>query len=315
VLRVDGAWVLVLAAGDRAIVYRSSDLKSWTRASEIGPFAGVDGTWECPDLFLVDGRWVFKVDLNAGLGEPGSKALAWLGAFDGTTFTADGDAQLLDHGPDFYAAQSFSNAPGGRVVWTAWSDNWLYALGTPTEPWRGSLTVPRDVRVVDGAIVQRPAPELGALRDACAFDDAAGFAVDGTRDLPFAGDALDVEVVLEPSAGAELGLELRVADPETTKVGYDAERGVVFVDRTESGDATFHPGFAGRYEAPLPLRDGKIALRVLVDRSSIEVFADDGRAVLTVNVYPRPIAVAARAFGAGRIPSLRAWRMKDAIVR
>ena len=60
-------------------------------------------------------------------------------------------------------------------------------------------------------------------------------------------------------------------------IGYDAAAGELYVDRTRSGDVGFSRDFPGVQRAPLAARNGKVHLRILVDWSSVEVFADRGR--------------------------------------
>ncbi|MBK7975299.1 MAG: hypothetical protein IPK07_19115 [Deltaproteobacteria bacterium] len=85
-------------------------------------------------------RWVLKTDFNPGPIIGFSGARYFVGRFDGERFVADaagGGPHVLDGGADFYAAQSWSSAPGGRRTWIAWMSNWKYAMVTPTSPaWR-----------------------------------------------------------------------------------------------------------------------------------------------------------------------------------
>ncbi|OGQ17124.1 MAG: hypothetical protein A2138_23680 [Deltaproteobacteria bacterium RBG_16_71_12] len=321
-------WVMALAAGDRAHFYTSPDLKSWTKVSELGPFDGLEGAWECPDLFpLALGgveKWVFKLDRNVGLGEPDNMGFTMVGAFDGERFVPETTppGRRIDQGPDFYAAQSFNDAPDGRRVWLGWRESWQYALGTPTDPWRGSMSIPRELSLVDdGAgplLVQRPVPELRALRGACPIASHASIDVStGSSDAlaGVEGDALEISLVVEPRDARSAGIGLRRGDGEETRVGYDRERGVVFVDRTTSGDVLFASSFGARFEAPMALRDGGMPLTIFVDRASVEVFADGGRAVLSVNIYPLPSSVGLAPFAEGgpaRLRDVDVQRLADA---
>ncbi len=320
-------FVMLLAAGDRAHVYTSPDLRAWSKRSEVGPFPGFGGTWECPELFPLAlerrEKWVFKLDRNLGLAKPGNEARYLVGTFDGERFAPETPppGRRVDFGPDFYAAQSWSEAPGGRRIWIAWRDSWQYALATPTGGWRGSMCLPREVALVDDGegprLVQQPVAELRALREAPAIatrervDLAPGVcALDGID-----GDALEISVVVRPGSARCAGLAVRRGDGEETRIGYDRERAAVFVDRARSGDVAFAPGFAARFEAPLPLRAEGMRLQIFVDRSSVEVFADGGRAAQSANVYPRPDSVGVSAFaegGRGELRDLEVYRLEDA---
>ncbi|MCC7072244.1 MAG: glycoside hydrolase family 32 protein [Deltaproteobacteria bacterium] len=321
-------WVMALAAGDRAHIYTSTDLKSWTKVSELGPFAGLEGAWECPDLFPLQlngvEKWVFKLDRNVGLGEADNHGFAMVGSFDGVQFVPETTppGRRLDYGPDFYAAQLFNDAPNGRRVWLGWRDSWQYALGTPTDPWRGSMSVPRELALVDdGAgpqLIQTPVAELRALRGACPIASLASVDVPPSGSDVLAGvdgDALEISLVLEPMDASSAGLAVRRGEGEETRIGFDRERGVVFVDRSRSGDVLFASGFGARFEAPVSVREGGVPLTIFVDRASVEVFADGGRVVLSVNVYPLPSSVGLAPFAEGgpaRLRDLEVHRLANA---
>ena len=83
----------------------------------------------------------------------------------------------------------------------------------------------------------------------------------------------------------------------------------LFVDRTHSGDVSFSKDFPGRYTATLQSTK-RIKLHIFVDRSSVEVFANDGEKVMTDRIYPPPgsdgIELYAKGSG-GKVVSLRIW--------
>ncbi|GAA4118031.1 hypothetical protein GCM10022415_16500 [Knoellia locipacati] len=112
--------VAVIANEHKVLIWRSTDLKAWTRLSEFGPRNATGGVWECPDLFplAVDGdptkvRWVMLVSLNPGGIAGGSGTQYFVGDFDGTTFIADGPATYEP--PKGTLLQGFEN---GYAGWT-----------------------------------------------------------------------------------------------------------------------------------------------------------------------------------------------------
>ena len=136
--------------------------------------------------------------------------------------------------------------------------------------------------------------------------------------MPVAGDALEIEAVFRPGAAKTFGLAVRVGEGEETLVGYDTAAGRLFVDRTRSGRADFHPAFAGRHSGPLALEGGLLRLHVVVDRSSVEVFGGDGRTVISDRVFPRPDSRGVSLFaegGAAEVVSSRVWPLEAAISR
>jgi sucrose-6-phosphate hydrolase SacC (GH32 family) len=110
-------------------------------------------------------------------------------------------------------------------------------------------------------------------------------------------------------------LKVRTGRDEETVIGIDPRVGQLFVDRTRSGEVGFHPEFSGRHTAPLRVNNGHVRLHVLVDWSSVEVFAGAGESVITDQIFPSPesngVALYARG-GTARLRSLDAWALRSA---
>lgn len=317
------AWVMALAVGDAIELYRSPDLREWSFASRFGDGQGMhSGVWECPDLFPlpVDGDpdrtlWVLHVSVGASPETGGSTAQYFLGAFDGTTFTRDLGAEghddpaawrQTDAGQDFYAARTWEHAPGGRRVWLAWMGNWDYPYAAPTAPWTGAMSLPRELGLrtgPDGAVrlVQGPVAEVEALRGPAwepALPDDGVVAGELTLDPPdgVTSGAYEVLAEVEPGDGATLGLRVhRSADGAGTLVEVGTDR--LVLDRTTGGPATLadpdtgaEVPFARRREATgrMVSDDGRVRLRVVVDASSVEIFAADGAVCGTMTAFPPP---------------------------
>lgn len=304
-------WVMVVALPIQRKVafYGSPNLREWELLSEFGPAGGVEGIWECPDLFElpVDGdpgntRWVLHVDKNPGAIAGGSGSQYFIGDFDGTEFILDPqfteeDILWTDYGTDFYAAISWSDIPGedGRRTWVGWMSNWMYAGDKPTDPWRSAQSIPRKVELVtteDGSLrmVQHPVSELQQLRGE--LRSLTDITVGGEplllEDHDISGKAYEMKVEFDALDADAFGVDVRAAAEEFTRIGYDAGREVLYVDRTNSGETDFHEGFATVSEAPLALSDGTLSLHIFVDWSSVEVFAQDGQKILTKRIFPDP---------------------------
>jgi fructan beta-fructosidase len=112
----------------------------------------------------------------------------------------------------------------------------------------------------------------------------------------------------------KFGLNVRVGNGQHTSIGYDVHRGGVYVDRTQSGNVTFSAQFPSVEFAPLTLRSGTVTLRVLVDRSSVEVFANDGRATITDQIFPDRNSQAVQVFsdgGRAQLQKVTIWKLKS----
>ncbi|WP_022834807.1 glycoside hydrolase family 32 protein [Salisaeta longa] len=329
-------WVMLVALPTEYKVqfYESKNLKDWTLMSTFGPQGGTGGIWECPDLFRlpVEGtnetRWVLEVDMNPGALHGGSGGQYFVGSFDGTTFTrlptADtSTVNWVDYGKDFYAAIDWANLPDAqnRHVWIGWMNNWQYGEQIPTHPWRSAQSIPRRLalrRTDDGfRLVQYPVQELQQLRDIHRHltDLPVPAGTHSLRDHGISGRALEIVATIDVGTAEEVGLKVRRGGTEETLVGVDVRGEQVFVDRSRSGVTDFSAHFAGRHEGPLPITDGRVTLRVFVDWSSVEVFADEGYTVITDRIFPQPqhqgVAVYAEG-GDARIVSMDVWTLRSA---
>ena len=285
-------WIMAvaLASEHKAAFYGSPDLKSWTKLSEFGPAGAPGPNWECPEFFELpvrngrpgETRWVLKIGIGDGHVAGGSGEQYFVGTFDGATFVNDNSAATtlwFDHGRDCYCTLAFSNQPKAESIkMLGWMSNWSYARDLPSAPFRGQMTIARDVslRRTRGGIrlVQQPA----------GLDAARGKARPirgGKLDGPPA--AFEVRV-----AGKAKSMTMRLANSkgESFTAGYDAERGEWFADRTKSGAVlNGNPKFSGR-AAVKRVEAGALEMRAVVDASSVELFASNGEVSLTNLAFP-----------------------------
>ena len=310
-------WVMVVSWPERRKVriYGSPNLRDWAHLSDFGPAGSTTGIWECPDLFPlpvegVEGgqRWVLVVSVASGAPAGGSGCQYFLGEFDGVRFEEDapGRAPLwADHGRDFYAAASWSGISGsdGRRLWLAWMSNWDYAREVPTAPWRGSMTVPRELTLrptPDGLrLFQEPARELRSLRTDChSLRHVTGpAATEWLATLERADGLAGLGLEFVPGGARRFGVRVLHGELDETAITCDLAAGEIALDRTRSGVTGFAPGFPGEHRGPLGLRNGRIRLQVLCDASSVEVFANDGEIVLTDLVFPHERRLRFEVFG------------------
>lgn len=265
--------------------------------------------------------------MNPGGVAGGSGNQYFVGGFNGTKFTNDnpkGQELWADYGKDFYASTSFSDIPpsDGRRIWIGWLDNWEYAAQVPTSPWRGIQSIPRVLRLKrfpQGIrLVQEPISELTSLRGRhVAFRDKTIEAANGIlQSQRVMGDTLEIKVTIDPGKATSFGFEVRKGAGQQTIIGVDLAKSELFVDRIHSGDVSFSPRFAGRQTAPLKIGSGQtVELHILVDRCSVEVFANHGERVMSELVFPsvssRGIELYSRGGGA-KIVKIDAWNLKTA---
>ena len=299
-------WIMLLAHADRHQVgiYRSRNLKTWEAASVFGPAGGCDGEWECPDLVALtdadsgEQRHVLIVSTAEGHPSGGSGVQYFVGHFDGHAFVSDADntlVQWLDHGADFYAAQSFNDVPQSqrRTIVTAWMANRDYASDTPTTGWRGCHTVPRELRLhrlnSGWHVSQCPVSEL---TDAWQHAECRkNFRVEGCRaimDLAHDGRCGEIELVL-PRADSALSLRLFDGAHCGAVVTLDQRRATIQIRRANTGQSNC-THFERTMRARLPRGRHPITIRVVFDHSTLEVFVADGGPCLSSLVFAPPDA-------------------------
>jgi len=305
------SWHMVVAAKRSVRQYRSPtsstadqrELLDWQFQGALEVYRGKDFV-ECPCVVTV------PVEGTASSNERRRVLLYSKGAYPGgrlsgnhfrvfsetgNAFQANAAALVFDHGPDFYAAQGWSGLPGSgrRPVITAWMNNWQYAEYLPTNPWRGQMTIARELyftRDEGGDLVlhQQPVTDLATYR-------GNAIAVDGTiprsissSDSAFRlanGKAFDLILEIDRGDASEIAIRFFKGDSEKTILRWTALTGVLSLDRSGSGPAVDHDNFAGVYSALFNPKSAALKFRVLVDRSSIEVFAGDGTVALSALIF------------------------------
>lgn len=343
--------VVALSDQHKLRFYRSSNLREWTLASEFGPVGAVAGAWECPDLFELvvydpDGRpdgsrWVLSASVSSG-GPTGASAVQYfVGRFDGSHFTEDhpgSGPHWADWGSDFYASTSFFGIPANQDrVWIAWMSSPHYAAKLPSLPGRGEMTVARRLYLQEPpayppptpsqeplALVQKPILGLPIDRRYLAMFGAPQFETIQKANQQIArkklsGDVYRLRFTLDPGDASEAGVRLRRSslDPnapadEETVIGIDAARDRVFVDRRHSGQTDWSADFPARVSAPIkhPQSEG-IAMEIVVDRNSVEVFAEDGKTVLTDLIYPAASSRGIAFYSTATPPGTAPARVRD----
>jgi fructan beta-fructosidase len=246
-------WVMAVydeEGGKRSIAFHSSpDLKAWTFESKI------EGFYECPDLF--------ELPIE---GEPGGKLWVlsaadgqyMLGGFDGHRFNPESGKHRTWHG-NFYAAQSFSDEPDGERIQIGWAQG----IAFPGMPFNQQMTVPCELTL-------RPTDE-GVRMFAWPVEQLDSLRVRGQRwtdvkptDDPVVGPTSDLlSVRIDARMGALGSISLSIPG---ASVAYDASKRLLS---------------CGNLDVPMGTEDGRLRLRILVDRGSVEVFGNDGRVAIS----------------------------------
>ena len=273
------------------LLYRSANGFDWEFVSILAENKKRFGKmWECPDLFELDGKAVLIVspmEMEAeGLEYPnGHGVVCQIGTYDDETgtFTCE-HAQSIDYGIDFYAPQS-TQTPDGRRVMIGWMQNWAFVnQHAETEPWFGQMTLPRELSIVDGKLIQRPTKEFDALRkNPVSHNGVCVSGLEAVKLEGIEGRVADVELTIAPKSKDDsyYMFEMRFAqdDKHYTALRYRPHESELELDRSYSDSR-----IAMIHKRSCKVKDngGKLKLRVVIDRFSAEVFANDGEQVMSV---------------------------------
>lgn len=292
----DGKYYAVLGsrtpdmAHGQILLFESKDLtKSWRcKAISARSDGTLGGMWECPNFAEIDGEDVLvfsPMDLPTDDGrfyydKVAGVLIGKLNYRNG--LFAHGDFQYLDKGFDFYAPQ-IMETPDGRTVMIGWLDMWNVEMHETRDGWAGHMSIPRELHVKDGKIFSTPVPELQKLRKwkpiilkDVVIDEATTF--DGV-----AGEACELILTIDAAESKKFSIALRASDVEQTVLTYNSN-GTFKFDRTNAGEPI--GGFTSVREIQIEPQE-KLKLHIFIDRSSVEVFINDGAEVMSARIYPK----------------------------
>lgn len=276
-----GQWVLSLymdrnasggAWGSEYGIFTSKNLKDWQLASTFV----LEDDAECPGFapLPLDGdrkqiKWIFF----------GANGRYVVGTFDGMIFHPETKIQPGDYGRNFYAAMTWNNVPDGRCIHLAWMRTARY----PKMPYDQQMNFPTELTLRHTSkgikAFRKPVGEIASLygEEAMIWNNRMVKAGENIlNDLD--SDLYDMNFEVDMTVPSSFEVGIRGA-----KVRYDAAAKQLLCE-----GPTVHQPKENLGEAPLCPVDGKLQLRILVDRTSIEVFGNDGEVVITSSFMPQP---------------------------
>ena len=294
-------WVIVLYFERGAMgFFTSKDLKKWDFQSEMES----DSVRDCPELFqlAVDGnpknkKWVLY----------GGPAHYYLGVFDGKGFKPETGPTRFNYGNCFYASQTFSDVPesDGRRVQIAWG-----TVSMPGMPFNQQMVFPVELTLHttdDGLrIFAYPVEEIRNIHGKKYrwMDEELEPGENPLENVK--GNLFDIDTEIELGDADEVGLEIN-----GFPVAYMVRENLLIGGTGEEGGRWFGQG---ETKAELRPADGKISLRILVDRSSVEIFANKGRIYMPMQAIRdlgnRSLKIYAKG-GAARIEELTVHEVKS----
>ena len=294
----DGTWRCIIGnrpadGSGQILLFESPDGFEWHYKKKLAENRSRFGKmWECPDFFQLDGKWVLLTSpqdmVPSGFEyHNGNGTLCLIGNYDRETeeFTEESD-QSVDYGIDFYAPQTVLT-PDGRRVMIGWMQNWdtCNHRRVHDEAWFGQMSLPRELSIRDGKLLQKPVRELEAMRrNKISYENVT---VSGTVRLEgIRGRRIDMELTIRPEDGCDLYRKFAVRLAQNgqyhTSISFRPGESVLKVDRKFSGSrrAIIH-----QRRSKVCRKGGALKLRIILDRFSVEAFVNDGEQVLSAVLY------------------------------
>lgn len=301
------------------LLYSSSDLIKWDFVSILLEGTKQEGImWECPDIFTIDGKDVVVISPMAYKKEDNhfhnlNSSIAFIGHMDWERGTFHKDSvQEIDHSLDFYAPQTLEDDRGRRIM-IAWMQMWERNMPTHTENhgWCGAMTLPRELSIVNNKLIQKPVDDIKeyfhnerTLENEILQDESKKFAhISGNTCV------LDLEIDVKDCQTFELALHSN--ETEATLLSFECENSLLELNRKNSGYEIIGKEDEHLYKRSVycDTPNDKLKLTIFLDRSSVEVFVNDGVDTMTANVYPKKEAkdIKFTAKGQVNILSLKKW--------
>lgn len=267
------------------LLFESEDLEHWNFKSIAAKATENLGyMWECPNFATIDGKEILILSPQ-GIEQEGivyqnvyqSGYMVGNLNYETGIFTHE-DFHLLDYGSDFYAPQ-ITQTPDGRTILIGWLDMWYEKMPEQEDGWAGMMTVPRELRLKNGKIFSVPAKELEGLRkEKISYEKLS--LTEPTKLEKISGDIGELIVDVNTGKTPAFGIELRVGEKEKTIIEYAGAEKILILNRKRSGKG---PGDTREVE----LNPGEnLTLRIYLDKSSVEIFINDGEAVMSSRIYP-----------------------------
>ncbi len=294
----EGNTYYAIFGGERAAVFKAQNLNQWTYVGDLlhHSVPGVDLREDisCPDLFTIGGKRVL-VCISHRLG-----ARYYVGEWKDEQFHPEVHERMSWSDNLYFAPESLEDPKGRRIMW-AWVFDQRSGPARKASGWSGEMALPRELTLgPDNRLRMRPVEELKRLRYDKRTFGPFDLATDSEKIVDgLTGDTLELEVEIEPRGAAKFGLHVRRSPDGSEKMS-------VYVDKE-------HKRFGINQEAGPFQSDAKaVTIRVFLDRSIVEAFAEDRQAVVR-RCYPsRTDSLGISVFSVGgpaRIRRLTAWKM------
>ncbi|MGN0165532.1 MAG: glycoside hydrolase family 32 protein [Lachnospiraceae bacterium] len=293
----DGSYYMVVGnrtkeGTPQVVLFGSEDMTTWHYISVLAKDneGKLGSMWECPDFFCLDGKYVLIASPQDMCADEefhnGNNAAYFLGEYNRSKHEFDyHQVYSLDDGLDFYAPQTML-APDGRRIMIGWMQSWDSNIRPVDQKWSCMMTLPRELKIMNGRILQSPVHEIeNYYTNPIRYDNKE---ITGKCQLPeVKGRVLDLTVEILHGDYREFTISFAQNELFKTSLKYYKEKNILELDRTYSGMVRDTIGLR-RVKIKNPKE--RLKLRLILDKYSAEVFVNDGEQVLSSTFYTPPEA-------------------------
>ena len=269
------------------LMYKSNNLKEWEFVTIVDNSKNKVGRmWECPDLFSLNGKGVLiispqEVKATKDGFHNGSNTAYLIEKYDNEKKSFEREScNVIDFGLDFYAPQTLESIDGRRIM-IGWMHSWENRIVPGNFKWCGMMTMPRELTIRDGCLIQNPIREIeNYYKNTVEYNNLIikdEVSLDGIF-----GRELDITIDIDGSQAEEFKIKLAKNNEYETIINFNSKKNIIEFDRSYSGN---YGDILHKREMKVRDKNGKVKMRLIIDKYSVEIFANDGEQVMTSTFY------------------------------
>lgn len=269
------------------LLYKSQDLHGWSFVTVLDRSENELGRmWECPDFFNLDGSDIMIISPQEVKAEGlkfhnGHNTAYLIGQYDKENHKFDRQNYgTIDFGLDFYAPQTLETEDGRRIM-IGWMQSWENNIVPNSFKWCGMMSIPRETSVKDGHLIQNPIREIkNYYKNTIKYENQL---IQGEVNLDgISGREIDMTIEISGRDYEDFTISVAKNNEYKTLINFDPKRNIISFDRSYSSKLC-----DSLHKREMKVRDqkGKIKLRLIIDKYSVEIFANEGEQVMTSTFY------------------------------
>ena len=269
------------------LMYKSNNLKEWEFVTIVDNSKNKVGRmWECPDLFSLNGKDVLiispqEVKATKDGFHNGNNTAYLIEKYDNEKNSFEREScNVIDFGLDFYAPQTLESTDGRRIM-IGWMQSWENRIVPANFKWCGMMTIPRELTIKEGCLIQNPIREIeNYYKNTVEYNNLTikdEVSLDGIF-----GRELDITIDIDGSQAEEFKIKLAKNNEYETIINFNSKKNIIEFDRTYSG---IYGDILHKREMKVSDKKGKVKMRLIIDKYSVEIFANDGEQVMTSTFY------------------------------